>query len=268
MRGMKNKKLRNILSITGYFLLVIAICVSASVVFHNTYYESVYVSGSSMNPTLTGSVMETTSYGFDIEKEGSTVDYGIVDKHNAAKNNVKRFAIVSTYFSDDFDATGTLLGKPNQKIKRVIALPGETFKIEESKLYIKKGNDFEYVPYKFDINPAVNEAYVGKDIEEVTLGEDEFWVLGDHRDKSRDCCSLYKESGDFHYAAIKRSYLVGVLVAIEGQATLKLKSCYCDKCGHVYTEDKLVCGNTSCVGHRLTRDFELVNKKAHWPKYF
>ena len=256
MRGMKNKKLKNILSITGYFLLVLALCVSVSIVFHNTYYESVYVSGSSMSPTLKGSNMVTSSYGVDVEEEGSVVDFGIIDTHKAAKNNVKRFSIVSTYYPDDYDTDGILIGEPNQKIKRVIALPGETFKIEDSKLYVKQNDEFNYIPYTFNIEQA--EGFTGKDISETTLAEDEFWVLGDHRDKSHDCGSADMKR------PIKKDYLVGVLVAIEGQAKLKLKECICSKCG--YKSDKgVICQNCAT---KLTRNFELQNKEYHWPKYF
>ena len=264
MRGMKNKKLKNILSVTGYFLLVVAICVSASIVFHNTFYEFVYISGGSMSPTLTGSTISTSSYGIDVEQEGSTVDFGIMDTHNTAKNNIKRFTIVSTYFPKDYDDNGTLIANSTQKIKRVIALPGETFKIEESKLYIKNGDDFEYVPYTFETIPAVEASYKDKDISEVTLGNDEYWVLGDHRDNSRDCGSLYKESADVHKAAIKKSYLIGVLIAIEGQAKLKLTSCYCENCKKTYSSG-VICAN---CGLKLTREFELTNKQYHWPKYY
>ena len=264
MRGMKNKKLKTILSITGYFLLVLALCVSASIVFHNTYYDSVYVSGSSMYPTLTGSVMVTSSYGVDVEEDGSVVDFGIVDSHKSALNNIKRFSIVSTYFPSDYNDSGELTGKPNQKIKRVIALPGETFKIEKSKLYVKNGENFEYIPYTFTIDPSVEKEDSCKDINEVTLADDEYWLLGDHRSNSRDCYSFYKDSGDIHKAAVKKSYLVGALVAIEGQATLKLTSCVCDKCSKSFDKG-VICPN---CGNRLTRNFDLINKKYHWPKYF
>ena len=184
--------------------------------------------------------------------------------HKAAINNVKRFSIVSTYFPDDYSADGQLMGEPNKKIKRIIALPGETFKIEGSKLYVKKGEDFEYIPYTFTIDPSVDEPTTVKDIGEVTLGNDEYWALGDHRSNSRDCGSFYKDSGDVHYAAIKKSYLVGVLVAIEGQATLTLTSCVCDSCKKTY-EKGVICPNCA---HTLTRNFELKNKKYHSPKYF
>ena len=264
MRGMKNKKLKSVLSIVGYLLFVFAICISASIVFHNTYYESVYVSGGSMSPTLKGSNMTVSSYGIDIEEDGSTVDFGIVDSHKTAKKNIKRFSIVSTYFYSDYSEEGFLNDHSSQKIKRVIALPGETFKIEKSKLYIKNNDVFEYIPYTFTTEPQVEKEDTCKDIGETTLNDDEYWVLGDHRSNSSDCLSLYKKTGDVHKAAIKKNYLVGVLVAIEGQATIKLKSCTCDKCGKTY-ETGVICLN---CGNRLTRNFELTDKKYHWPKYY
>ena len=249
MRRMKNKKLKAILSITGYFLLVIALCVSASIVFHNLYYELVYVSGTSMAPALNGN---------DNEKDGTVVDFGIADYHKSAINNIKRFSIVSTYYYDDYASEGVLKPNPKIKIKRVVAMPGETFKIEDSKLYIKNKEtaEFEYVPYTFTIEPKVENGYTGKDIAEKQLGDNEFWVLGDHRDKSRDCGTLNQ--------AIKKDYILGVLVAIEGQAQLKIKKYICNSCGKS-TKSGSVCPN--CYGE-LSPEYELVNKQYQWPKYF
>ena len=255
---MKNKKLKAILSITGYFLLVIAICVSASIVFHNTYYVSVYISGSSMSPTLTGSTMVTSSYGVDIEEEGSVVDFGIVDNHKSAINNIKRFSIISTYYYNDFGLDGVLLNGSSEKIKRVVALPGDTFKIEKSKLYVKNGEEYEYIPYTFEISPEVDKNYTGKDVEETVLGDDEYWVLGDHRDRSHDCGSLDIKR------PIKKEYISGVLVAIEGQAKLKLKECKCPNCGKTFSKG-VICPDCTT---ELKREFELIDREYHWPKYF
>ena len=239
---MKNKKLKAILSITGYFLLVIALCVSANIVFHNMYYELVYVSGASMAPTLNGN---------DNEKDGTVVDFGIADYHQSAIDMIKRFSIVSTYFYNDYVSNEL---KPNTKIKikRVIALPGETFKIENNLLYIlNKENEFEYVPYTFDINPSTN-----KDVASKTLGDNEYWVLGDNRANSNDCGTLNKP--------ILKDYILGVLVAIEGQAQLKIKGYICNNCGKTVKSGSLC---PTCYGD-LSPEYELINKQYHWPKYF
>ncbi len=255
---MKNKKLKAILSITGYFLLTIALCISASIVFHNVYYESVYISGSSMAPTLQGSTMTPSGYGFDVEKEGSIVDFGIVDTHQSAIDHVKRFSIISTYYHTDYNSNETLITGSNEKIKRVIAMPNETFKIENSKLYIKGNNGFEYVPYTFDIEPALDDGYTGKDIGETTLNDNEYWVLGDHRDKSHDCGSSDMKR------PIKKNYISGVLVAIEGKAKIKIKECQCTNCGATYSKG-VICGK---CGATLNQKFELVEAEYHWPIYF
>lgn len=70
-------------------------------------------------------------------------------------------------------------GERDGLIKRVIGLPGETVHIVNGHIFI---NDRELEDYK-DL-PAVNDAglaYYG-----VTLGADEYFVLGDNRDESVD----------------------------------------------------------------------------------
>ena len=247
---MKNKKTKSILSVTGYFLLVIAICFSASLVFHNLYYEQIYVSGNSMSPTLNGS---------ENEKAGSIVDFGIMDTHKSALKNIKRFSIVSTYYPDEIDynpETGRLRPGAKQKIKRVVALPGETFKIEQGKLYILEDGDFKYIPYTFKTSPSIEEEYDGKDIASLKLADNEYWVLGDNRGNSRD-------SGAINMAVTKDN-LIGVLVAIEGKAKLKVSNYICYNCGKKYKGS----GECSNCGATLQAEYDLVNKQYHWPKYF
>ena len=245
---MKNKKLKAILSITGYFLLVIAICFSAALVFHSTYYELIYVSGNSMSPTLNGS---------ENEQAGSVVDFGIIDTHKSAINHIKRFSIVSTYYPDDYSASGKLIPNSKQKIKRVVGMPGDTFKIENSKLYVLKDGEFEYIPYTFNINPSVEVGDTSKDIDYMELQEDEYWVLGDNRPNSKDCGKFNKP--------IKKEYLIGVLVAIEGKAELKIKKMVCPNCGKAYKQDKSLCPDCYVL---LTPEYELVHKRYQFPKYY
>ena len=245
---MKNKKLKATLSITGYFLLLLAICFAGALVFHSYYYEAVYISGASMSPTLMGD---------DYEQDGSTVDFGIVDAHKSAINHIKRFDIVSTYYPDDYLTTGALKGSAKKKIKRVIALPNETFTIKDGLLSVKDGEEFVSVPYTFKI--AITNY---KDTDEpVTLGENEYWVLGDNRStatSSRDCATIGKP--------IKKDYIAGVLVAIEGRAKLKTKDYRCDDCGKVFSTKYSSC--PKCGSYSHSSEFKLVNKKYHWPKFF
>ena len=198
-----------------------------------------------MSPTLNGS---------DDERAGSVVDFGIIDPHKSAIKNIKRFSIVSTYYPDDYAVSGRLIPNSKQKIKRVVAMPGETFKIENSKLYVLKDGEFEYIPYTFNINA---EGDTSKDIDATTLLEDEYWVLGDNRSNSRDC-------GTFN-APIKKEYLIGVLVAIEGKAELKIKRMVCSSCGKSYKDGEITCKDCNIT---LSPEYELVHKKYQWPKYY
>ena len=85
--------------------------------------------------------------------------------------------------------------KHTHYIKRVIGLPGETVLIKDGKIYI----DGEILDEHFceeDINDP------GRAIEPVTLGEDEYFVMGDNRNHSSD--SRYEDVGN-----IKKSDLTG-----------------------------------------------------------
>ncbi len=53
----------------------------------------VYVDGSSMSPTLNG---------------GGKTEFGIVDTHSSAINNINRFDIITTYYPDKYSySTGS-----------------------------------------------------------------------------------------------------------------------------------------------------------------
>ena len=240
---MKNKKTKAILSLTGYLLMLIAVCIAAVFVFHGSYYELVYVSGSSMSPTLNGS---------DTEVNGTVVDFGICDNHASAINHIKRFDIISTYYPDDYNEEGVLKNDVKRKIKRVIGLPGETFTIENGLLSVKQGDEYKYIPYSFKV-PETNV----KDISEKTLGEDEYWVLGDNRVNSRDCAVLNKP--------IAKKNIVGVLVAIEGTAQIK-QTYKCSNCGKKYGTSIDHC--SKCGSYNIAIKVDLVNKKYNCPNFY
>ena len=251
MRAMKNKKLKATLSITGYFLLLLAICFVGALVFHSYYYESVYIHGVSMNPTLCGGA-----------EDGDEADFGIVDAHKSAINHIKRFDVVSTYYpysegyKSDYTPDGRLKNTATKKIKRIIALPNETFMIKDGVLSVKVNDEFEEVPYKgFTVVASSN-----KDTDTpITLGNDEYWVLGDNRPNSIDCGYTGIKT------PIKKENIKGVLVAIEGKAKLKTKNYRCNTCGKTYKDYVSYCPN---CGDTTSAQYKLVNKKYSWPKFF
>ena len=204
-----------------YLVLTVTLAISLFYSFGKRNYISIYIDGTSMQPTLNqecrtlkedernANEKYASYYNVTINNE-----YGYADKSNIAMNNIDRFNIVVTYYPGDY-YDGKLKDSADFKIKRVIALPGETFKIYESVLTIKNDQgtftwdltDEETRPYKINRSTTVHQ----KDHLEYTLGDDEYWVLGDNWNVSHDSQTV---------GPIKKSYISGVLVAIQGTFTL------------------------------------------------
>lgn len=85
-------------------------------------------------------------------------------------------------------------------IKRIIGLPGETVRIEDTKIYI---NDKEIR----DVNGLTAIEYPGTAEYGITLGEDEYFVIGDNRDESID--SRFEDVGN-----IRRRDILGKAVLV------------------------------------------------------
>lgn len=264
------KKIKLVIWPIIYLVLIINVCISFILVFRSYYFRSIFVSGSSMEPTLHGSV-------------GDRVDYGIIDDHESAISRIKRFQIITTYYpflgSNDY-VGGYSHGGDNvinekeasYKIKRVYALPGETFeyvidneyKAKALQLaYEKKDNFCPEVQYaaskaiQFKVNGTIVDINFKRRIDPTkfnayetfikekcpyTLGNDEYWVMGDNYSASSDCFSKG--------APIYRDNIVGVLVAIEG--TCKIDA-HIDPTG----DDD---------GTKVT--YQCKQRKRHFPTYY
>lgn len=85
--------------------------------------------------------------------------------------------------------------KSHYYIKRVIAVPGDTVQIKNGAVYVNG----ELFDEKVD-TAAIAEAGIAS--EEITVGEDEYFVLGDNRNSSED--SRYANIGN-----VKKEYIVG-----------------------------------------------------------
>ncbi|HIS30512.1 MAG TPA: signal peptidase I [Candidatus Limivivens intestinipullorum] len=128
------------------------------------------VSGMSMYPTL---------------EDGDNL---ITDKISYRFTDPKRYDIVVFPFTESDGSTRNF-------IKRIIGLPGETVQIIDGEVYINGELLGENYGAEIIENPGVAA-------EPITLGDDEYFVMGDNRNNSKD--SRYAEVGN-----IKREDLIG-----------------------------------------------------------
>lgn len=215
----KSSKSDNIWFVITTIIAIIAICFSATLLFQKRYFDRFFVNGQSMFPTLNEKAgYEDRLYGkyYEPLTNGSHhIDYGIYDRHEQAIKSIKRFDIVIC----KYDSSDTY-----EKIKRVIAMPGETFKIvsggeNNGDLYIMnpQTNEFDSDPVE---QPVVLEniregSYPKIYSEAYTLGKDEYFVMGDNRAHSSDSRTT---------GPVKKEYIDGKVVAIVAHCTIGFNS--------------------------------------------
>lgn len=198
MNTVTKKKITLSLWSIFYLVVTVGIVISMTSIFNNMYYESVYVSGSSMSPTFVGNGAT--------EHLGS--DYGLIDKDAGAKRNVKRFQIVTTYYPGDDPESGY----SSYKIKRVLVKPGERFKIEDNNLYIYRKNLNGWgEPLDMPFNRKFDDTL--KQYPDTTLGDDEYFLAGDN-------WTISGSYDSFQLGPIEYDLLVGVVVKMQGRCTV------------------------------------------------
>ena len=84
-------------------------------------------------------------------------------------------------------------------IKRIIGLPGETLKMDQGDIYLLDKSTTEWTKVTETYLPSTDQTFA-LDSKELTLGPDEFFVLGDNRAHSRD---------SRFFGPLNRRYLVG-----------------------------------------------------------
>lgn len=148
----KNKKKKSVIREFVNWIFFLALLFGVTFLVVHFVGERTVVSGESMRPTL---------------EDGDNL---IVDKISYRFSDPKRYDIVVFPFRYQ---EGTFY------IKRVIGLPGETVQIVDGEIYIN-GRILQE-PHKYDEirSPGIASS-------EITLGADEYFVLGDNRNNSSD----------------------------------------------------------------------------------
>ncbi|MFH1451212.1 MAG: signal peptidase I [bacterium] len=147
--------------ILGFIWETIKIVVTALVIVVPIRYflfQPFFVKGQSMEPSF------------------ETGDYLIIDEISYRFREPQRGDIIVFKFPKN----------PTQRyIKRIIGLPGETVAIEDGKIIVYKGEKAELLDESKYLSQLENTTALNENFRE-TLGEDEYFVLGDNRAVSYD----------------------------------------------------------------------------------
>lgn len=162
----KEKSKPNIKKNLIAFGICVVIAIVIALIITNFVASHTKVEGNSMESTLEN--------GDDI----------IVEKFSYLTNNPERYDIIVFRESESVNY-----------IKRVIALPGETIQITEGKIYINERAIFDAYG-----NAKMEDGGIAE--KPLKLGQDEYFVLGDNRNASKD-------SRDKAVGVIKRDQIIG-----------------------------------------------------------
>ncbi len=193
--------------------LALSVVVSVTLIYQKSYFEIKWINGQSMYPTFNGDAVDR--FGNKKGKTGGRASNGdkkldcvIWDGHKATMDKMERFDILIT-------------AQPNNGsrdlIKRVIALPGETFYFGSGKdngsLYLQNSKgEFVYTPQPIE-EEYLREGSYAMYQTPTTLGPNEYFVCGDNRGYSSDSRS---------FGPITRDLISGIVVAVIGTADATL----------------------------------------------
>ncbi len=161
-------RLRSVLS----FILTLAICVVLALLFTRFVMQRNTVIGQSMEPTLMPS------------------DELFVEKISHFWNDYGRGDLITARTNEQTEKGETMV-----VIKRIIGLPGDSIKISEGLVFVN-GVELE----ESYLEESVLTFLAGNSGLEVTLNEDEYFIMGDNRPDSFD---------SRHFGPVKKDAVVG-----------------------------------------------------------
>ena len=165
--------LKKILSFTWELVKVVVISLVIIIPVRYFLIQPFYVKGASMEPNFYDHeylIIDEISYRF----------------HNPARGDI----IVFRYPKDPQEFF----------IKRVIGLPGEKVELKDGQVFIYNQEFKDGVALDEKYLPADLKTFANTGTESVTLGANEFYVMGDNRNESKDSRS---------FGPVDRSFLIG-----------------------------------------------------------
>ena len=233
-----------VIDIVLIVIFALALAVSANVIYLTSVYgEPFYVNGASMYPTLNknGYKLEDGEYvplsWADAHNgEGDIVDYGWAkagEKGNW-RESLSRYDIVITYFESDYSDPDNLVLRDSAslKIKRVVGMPGETVTLEYDPSNTAWGKttinypdgSMEVLPNLYDESdfPPLSDGYEYEGLDRNrlgtwTLGEDEYFLIGDNRGANHSEDSRSRSVGP-----VKADYIQGKAYLLTGMRELSV----------------------------------------------
>ena len=202
---------RKILSITGIVLLFFLIIslIMTFIIF------PVANKSDSMSPDIPAGSYEFVTPLLKTPARGDVIFMQNYDgaRVSPIKRLLRTMALFVTFRKwQPFEETPVLGTRP--VLRRVVAVPGDTIYIDRYVVFIKpRGEKHFYTEYevtnsryipKIIVPPANWDSDFGAkaSIQQITLGEDEYFVLGDNRNNSED-------SRQANIGNVKESYIVG-----------------------------------------------------------
>ncbi|HIU08812.1 MAG TPA: signal peptidase I [Candidatus Limiplasma pullistercoris] len=170
----KEKKPVNVKKEILSWILTIAVAVAAALLIRTFLFEPIRVDGESMCDTLqNGEIM-------------------LVTKPEYLTGDPQRGDVVICKYP----------GRTENFVKRVMGIPGDVIEIRSNVVY-RNGEALDE-PY---LTPERNDN--GFSMAPFTLGEDEYFVMGDNRDNSHDSRNYYPNSYPPTPAALTRDMIIG-----------------------------------------------------------
>lgn len=223
----------NIVIVILLAILSVSIGYISQIIYNNARYSSFFVNGMSMYPTINRSAYatgngRTIQLAFDYGNFSNTsysyrCETGLYDKSQGFLDEIERFDIVCTHYSDDY-ANGNLESNASAKIKRIIGLPGEWLYYSDNDLMISQdeGETWNEIEETF-LQPQSwwgegeetwyqdlqnNPVNFRNENNPYKLADDEYFVCGDNRRHSNDSRSK---------GAVKDYMIDGLVVLLNGE---------------------------------------------------